>query len=245
MLTTPLRPLSPITHVRYHAALEPGDRDPLPAASSASGGRSSMRGPCVELLDLSTPLRRCGRPGVGVSLPCPSGRPNAVGGPYCEEHGGLARAQHEAETEWDYVAPASVGDSEAVLSAGCASLDSSNVYVVLRHEGSRWLAWLGVGGHMVGVHAPGTRPHRKHHESKAAYEERCRAGGYAFASREAAEAEGVRVWRETVDRDVADITRQRGGTLSWGMPIAPLADPVVIDATGRNAWDCVGTGPGV
>lgn len=163
-----------------------------------------------------------------------------MGGPYCSAHGGQERAQREAETSWDYVAPTCVGDAEAVLSAGCASLDSRNVYVVLRQEGSRWLAWLGIGGHMVGVHAPGSRPHRKHHEAKADYLRRCEAGGYAFATRAAAEAEGVRVWSHTIERDVEDITRRRGGTLAWGVPVEPRAEPIVIDATGRNAWDVVG-----
>jgi hypothetical protein len=185
-----------------------------------------------------SPLPRCRRPGVGVSLPCPAGRPDATAGPYCDEHGGLARAQSEAERDWNYVAPASVGDVEAVQSAGCASLDSTCAYLVLREEHGRWLAWLGLGSHMMPVHSPRARPmRRKRGERKDEHAARAALGGCAFDSREVAESEARSAWRQHVYLRVESIRAARGGTLGWGVPVAPLADPHVIDANDRNAWD--------
>lgn len=204
-----------------------------------------MRGPCVEMLpDEQHPGSRvpCGQPGIGVSLPCPSGRPPAVGGPYCGEHGGRARAQREAESDWNYRAPASVGDEHQVQLAGCASLDSTCVYVVLREEHGRWLAWLGLGSHMLPVRSPKARPpRRKRGERKAAYERRSLLGGCAFDSRDLAESEARAAWQQHVELRVASIRQARGGTLDWGVPVVPAAEPKVLDATGvkGGAWALV------
>jgi hypothetical protein len=199
-------------------------------------------GPCIELVHHdsrnSDRLVECGCAGTGASLPCPSGRPNATAGPYCEEHGGLARAQADAACNWLYLAPASVGDETAVLVAGNLTLDSTNIYIVLRHEHERWLAWLGLGSHMQQVHAPGTVPRRRRREAKADYERRFTSGGYAFPSREIAEEEARRVWRLELDCKVTEIARRRGGTLAWGVTFAPPVEPIVVEVSlGGNAWD--------
>jgi hypothetical protein len=68
-------------------------------------------------------------------------------------------------------------------------------------------------------------------------------GGYRFPSREEAESEGRRAWRESVAGHVDEIRQARGGTLEWGVPVHPLADPIVVDATDRNAWDAATSMP--
>lgn len=80
-------------------------------------------------------LYRCGaEPAHAVELPTPAGRRNALGGPYCDAHGGHERADREARAEWVYAAPASVGDEDAVLAAGSRGLRTPHCYVVLRQE---------------------------------------------------------------------------------------------------------------
>lgn len=214
-----------------------------------------MTGPCRELIDAQAfgAARYCGCPGVGVSLPCPAGRPDADGGPYCEEHGGEGRARREAEADSNFLAPASVGDAMAVLHAGTMMLDSRDAYVMVREERGYWLAFLGVGSFFTGVPNPSTRvtwargehppkgvPHRKRGESSEAWRTRCATvGGYRFLTREDAEAEGRRAWRAQVDRHVAEIRASRGGTLAWGVPVEPRSEPIIVDATGRNSWDAL------
>lgn len=213
-------------------------------------GRLTSPNSCRKILS-ADPIRHCDRPGTTISLPCPSGRPNAEGGPYCDAHGGQERAQREAECDWNYQAPASVGDADAVLAAGNLSLNSRDAYLVIRQEAGkeggvksdRWLAWLGLGSLLTGVRGPGSTPHRRRGEAKADYQARIALGGFAFRSREEALAEGARVWRESLTAHVAEIRRARGGTLSWGIPVEPLAEPIVVEATGRNAWDVARSQP--
>ena len=76
---------------------------------------------------------RCGTPAEGVRLQCPSGRPDAVAC-YCSEHGGIPRADAEARRDWNFLAPASVGDADQVLTAGCMALNSEHSVVVIRRE---------------------------------------------------------------------------------------------------------------
>jgi len=214
---------------------------------------------CCAIVESGFPPRRCGRPATQVSLPCPCGRPDAVGGPYCDEHGGEARARAEAETDWNYQAPASVGSATAVHDAGHMHLDTRDAYLVVRPEtgkeggpsSDRWLAWLGIGSFLLGVRAPGTVPHRRRREHMADYRARCALdGSYAFRSRHDALTEATRVWRERLAAHVHEIRLARGGTLDWGVPVQPLTDPIIIDATDRNAWDVATAlprrcGPGV
>lgn len=234
---------------------------------------TSMRGPCCEVVGNGFPPPRCKRIGNGVVLTCPAGRPDATGGPYCDEHGGEARADREASSDWNLLAPASVGDAEAVEHAGCLCLTTADAYVVIRCEAGkeggpasdRWLAWLGIGSHMVGVSNPASRveiqpgedrrgrklPHRRRRETMDEWRTRvATVGGYAFPTRDDALAEATRVWRESVTRHVEEIRAARGGTLSWGTPVEPLSEPIVIDSPPESAWDIAvalarKAGPGV
>lgn len=128
----------------------------------------------------------------------------------CDAHGGAERAIAQVAGSWYVQAPLSVED---VLEAGTASLCSEDVYVVVRPSGSgRWVASLGIGSH--------TRSLRG-----------------SWASQSGAIEAGVAAWRAQVDADVAEITRLRGGTLAWGMPVQPRDEPVVIAARqGQSAY---------
>jgi len=199
--------------------------------------------PCTHLTDLTTGAR-CGLPGAEVRLQCPAGRPDAVGGPYCDEHGGHALALAEAEREWNYLAPASVGRAEAVRDAGSTALRTPEAYIVLRQtpesQGGTWLAWLGLGSMMRPVPsgaAPNRRGGRAH---KRAGEKRARTGTRAFSSRAAAEAAAVVAWRRNARNTVEVIRDHRGGTLDWGVPVEPLEAPIVLvleQGDSRSGWD--------
>lgn len=128
---------------------------------------------------------------------------------YCEAHGGAERALADVSNSWYVLAPLAVDD---VLVAGTAALGSEDVYVVVRPSGSRWVAAVGIGGHTRSL--CGSWPTRE-------------------AAVEAATAE----WRSQVDRDVAEIRRLRGGMLSWGVPVQPRTEPIVIVAApGQSAY---------
>lgn len=59
-----------------------------------------------------------------------------------------------------------------------------------------------------------------------------------FETAEEAERTGRLAWRKRLDRDVAEITAARGGTLDWGVPIEPRTEPIVLrPAVGISAWD--------
>lgn len=190
---------------------------------------------CMEL--------HCTKPGVGVRLRCPAGRPDAVAA-YCHEHGGPLRARRVAEADWLYAAPASVGDERAVQVAGRECLRTVHAYVVLRQEpeanGAVWLAWHGIGSTMAAVANPFATP-RLH----ASGEPKLRRngmprGGRSFPTRDAALETAVSAWRDRVDAQVSAIRAARGGTLAWGVPVEPLAEPIVIvleQGERRSAWD--------
>jgi len=159
---------------------------------------------------------RCGAPSAPATcLPCPAGRRDAVAGPYCEAHGGATRAQREAEADWLYVAPASVGSEYDVQNAGCAALCSEHVYVVVRAEGTRYTVALGIGSHTTTLR-----------------------GSHASAME--AEKYGRAAWATRLARDTETIRVMRGGTLAWGMSIAPREAPIVLHpATKASAWDAL------
>jgi len=191
-------------------------------------------------------VERCRRPGQVVRLPCPAGRPDAVAA-YCAEHGGEERARAEAERDWMRVAPASVGGPEEVEHAGTDCLRTPEAYVVLRRmppaQGGVWLAWLGLGSALTPVENPHPRVRlradgkvrtRSHGRTKS-------NGRKAFAARELALAAATAAWAERVRERVEEIRRARGGTLDWGTPVEPLAEPIVIDlepgSDEAGAWE--------
>lgn len=183
---------------------------------------------------------RCGLPAAVVRLPCPLGRPDAVAG-YCDAHGGVTRARAEAERDWMYAAPASVGGPREVEDAGTDSLRSTEAYIVVRHTipetGGRWLAWLGLGSHMTVVPNPNAVPSRRGGRRKRSPGSN---GTRAFTTAEDALAEAKKAWHERVEQRVREITAARGGTLDWGTPVAPLKEPIVIrleQGDTRSAWD--------
>ena len=192
----------------------------------------------------TVPARRCNQSGVNVRLPCPVGRPDATAC-YCDDHGGEIRARREAERDWNYLAPESVGDAGAVMAAGCAQLTTINAYLVIRQtpppQGSVWLAWLGLGSLLTPVGRPGAVPsrragqkHRRAHSPGVAHV----TGVRSFDSRAEAVLAGIGAWAERLNADVATIRRARGGTLAWGVPVEPLLSPIMVEvAPDQNAWD--------
>lgn len=206
------------------------------------------------------------------------GRPVVIGGPYCHLHGGWERARGEANRDWNYLAPASVGNVEE---AGSLALGTEHAYLVLRREadeirparyrivlspvqretlraaGERgggsyeailraeiearadhvrqaaggdviveillggpaprkrpWLAQLGLGSHLIHVGA--------------------------YATREEALAAGLAEWRMRVSEWLGEIREARGGTLDWGVPVRPLAEPILVEPKpGQSAWDAI------
>jgi len=193
---------------------------------------------CREVVDAAAGTR-CGSVGYAVTLETPAGRPPAKGGPYCDNHGGRARADSEARADWNYLAPASVGGVDAVMAAGTDCLRSTEAYVVVRPETkattgvTRWLAWLGLGSHLTPVRSrAGKRAHKRDVPEGAP------RGPHAFGSLDDARSAATTVWRSEVGAAVARIQASRGGTLTWGVPVEPLADPIVIELGEHgSAWD--------
>jgi hypothetical protein len=191
------------------------------------------------------PAVQCPHVGFEVRLRCPAERPDAVAC-YCDEHGGETRARAVAERDWMYVAPASVGGPAEVEEAGTDSLRSTEAYVVVRQTlpatGGKWLAWLGIGSHMVSIPNPHAVPSRRGGRGRSSGSN----GTKAFPTRSAALEEAKKVWSSRVEQRVREITEGRGGTLSWGTPVEPLSDPVVIlleQGDPRTAWDVAETLP--
>lgn len=180
----------------------------------------------------------CPEPGESVTLECPAGRPDAVGGPYCAAHGGSVRARAEAEGSWDWLAPESVGDHDAVLAAGAMGLQSPHAYVVVRPEHGRWLAWLGIGSMLDQVPRSDYAGCGRKVCRNCARGKFCGKSRNAFADKESALRDATAQWRRCLADRIGQIHAARGDTLAWGLPVTPLADPIVIElAEGENAWD--------
>jgi hypothetical protein len=180
----------------------------------------------------------CPEAGWSMALPCPAGRPDALGGPWCAQHGGLLRALAEAERDWNWLAPEIVGGPDDVMDAGSLGLQTVHVYIVLRPERGRWLAWLGLGGMLEQV------PRLEYAGCGRKACRNCARGKYcgkrqhAFFDRETALRDATTVWRERLAERIVEIRHARGGTLAWGIEVAPRADPIVLEITeGENAWD--------
>lgn len=197
---------------------------------------------CVEAVLRDGAYAPCNEPGWFAVLNCPAGRPQAEGGPFCEAHGGEARAIQVAEGQWNFAAPSSVGDAEAVTQAGNAHLDTTHAYIVIRptHPGQgavRWLASLGIGSRQIPVgKLPGSCA--RVNCRRCAEGRYCGRGAKAFDSPEAAVAAAFDAWRERLDTTVKAIEAMRGGTLAWGLEVAPRTTPIVLQlGPGDNAWN--------
>lgn len=189
---------------------------------------------CGELVSTSY----CTQRAIEVRLSCPEGRPDAVAA-YCQEHGGKERALEEAERNWGYAAPASVGDMDRVLEAGSLGLQTPDAYVVVRQttvgEGGVWLAWLGLGSMLQQVPNPAAVPRQRGGRGR-----RPSDGTKSFPSRETALSTALEAWRDRVTARVAEIREARGGTLEWGLDVEPLDEPVIIvleQGDERTAWE--------
>jgi hypothetical protein len=194
-------------------------------------------GSCIDIIGIrGTKPIYCGQAAIGERLACLAGRRDAVAGPYCECHGGRRRAEEEASHDWLYVAPESVGGEGEVLEAGAMGLGHSEAYLVIREERGRILVWIGIGSRAEqlrpAVPAPSTARHRR-----AGRHGQRPTGAMVFFSRDDAIREGTATWRSRVTARIAEIYAARGGTLGWGVPVEPLAEPVIIDlGDAADAW---------
>lgn len=193
-----------------------------------------LDGNCLEILGSENDWLACDKPAILVECnPRVPGR-RVVTACYCYEHGGHDRALDEVGRSWSVLAPAEVGDDEAVLTAGTASLDSRHAYLILRSERNHWLAWRGIGGFVEALYPPGVEDRRAaiiaaHLGSRKTAKLKARREAPAWwTTREDALRDATAEWRRKLVEDVAEITRIRGGTLSWGMPIAPRDEPIII-----------------
>lgn len=199
---------------------------------------------CLKVISLEGRIVTCDCPAEpGVTLATPAGRPPAVGRPYCNQHGGRERSKSEARRDWNFAAPACVGGVEEVNEAGLACLNSTHAYLVLRQDGLKWLAYLGVGSFIDQVEA-GICGQGQHLCGKCIRRERrglgsgCGATVKGFGSQAAAEARGRDVWASRLSARMEEILRLRGGDLSWGLPVSPLEEPIVLRCgPGQCAWD--------
>lgn len=202
---------------------------------------------CVEMAQVigsrGLTFVRCGSAADAVRLPCPAGRPDAIGGPYCAEHGGIERAEREARASWDFVAPATVGSSADVHRAGTEVLRTPERYIVVRQlseaQGGAWVAALGLGSLMSPVENPAAVPSRRggarHRRSGGRP-----SGTQGFRELEDALAAARALWAQRLAARVEAIRVARGGTLEWGLPVEPAAEPIVIvleQGDQRSGWD--------
>ncbi len=200
---------------------------------------------------------KCDGLGYAITLTCPADRPDASAGPYCAEHGGAARAEREALADWNYAAPESVGGAMRVAAVGARGLQTTERYVVARQlseaQGGAWLVWLGLGSHMLPVTNAGAKPNRRGGARHRRAVEHGTSGTYSFPSREHAIEAGRLAWTAWLAARVHEIRQARGGTLDWGVPVEPAAEPIVIvleQHDTRTAWDVAKAlprqaGPGV
>lgn len=208
---------------------------------------ASAPGSCREIVDLgAVPTRYCAEPARRYALDLRHLDRGSLREAFCEAHGGTDRALRLLAESWMAAAPASVGDAAAVEQAGALSLTSRAVYVVVRPEHGIWLAWIGIGSHLLQVANPAggklSRDGRPLYHRTASGEKRWR-GAMSFRSAESAESAAVDAWRKNVAESVERIRRARGETLSWGLPVKPRTEPIVLKLGEHgSAWDAVTRG---
>ena len=105
--------------------------------------------------------------------------------------------------------------------------------------GLKRVATLGIGSLMVAVENPAATPSRRggarHRRSGG------RASGtQAFRELEDALDAARAAWSRRLAERVAAIRAARGGTLEWGLPVEPAAEPIAIvleQDDRRSGWD--------
>lgn len=197
--------------------------------TSPSAGRCDALSPNGEGMDST----RCGAPcALVIGTPVEGRRP--IEAARCDEHGGEAAAREAVRSAWSMRAPASVGDDDAVLDAGCLGLTSEHAIVVLREEPPHWLAFLGVGSHVRPVVNPNGKPRRR--RAGTTQEERAKPS-CVFLDEASALAAARAAWRVELERRIEEIRVARGGTLDWGARIEPAAEPIVVrPRVGESAY---------
>jgi len=223
----------------------------------AMGNHAEVEGRCIEPVgsdEVLCRLETCGEHASGVKLmSAASGtpladleRPPVVAGPYCEAHGGKARAQSEAVEDWYHAAPDSVGDADAVLDAGTRVPCSEHRIIVLRgpDDRGRWQAWRGLGTHARTIYPRGVEAERReillryNGRRKNARRRAQAAHSALFDDADEALRRALEVLRGECEAEVERIRKLRGGTLSWGMPVSVERSPAIkiLPVSGGDAW---------
>lgn len=123
---------------------------------------------------------------------------------YCSEHGGETRSRNEVLGSWTLYAPEAAGDDAAVLIAGALALGAEHQCIVVYAPfAGGWTASLGVGLHYKPIET-------------------------TWPTEEAAVQGATRVWRAELGWAVGKIREARGGTLGWGVPVEPRAEPYIL-----------------
>lgn len=200
---------------------------------------TATRAVCQALIDMHNG-KCCGRPATAISAVLPFDRTATAC--YCDDHGGTSRALEDLSYDWMCAAPDGVGAADQVIAAGIHGLDSRDANIVVRPEHGRWLAWLGIGGLMEPVLNPERTFARISRDGRPRTRGRNKRqrGMYAFATRGYAIAVARAAWRRHVDAHVDQIIRERGGTLAWGIPVAPRVVPLIVEPGEHgSAWDAL------
>jgi hypothetical protein len=116
-----------------------------------------------------------------------------------------------ARAQW--VAPTGVDVGRVVAALTAAGVPHQVTDEPAVDRAGRWLAYLGVGSMLVAV-----------------------AGSHATAAVATSAARAA--WGRRVSATVEAIRAARGGTLDWGMPVAPRGESIVATArAGECSWD--------
>lgn len=208
---------------------------------------STAPGSCSEVLALDgTKPLYCAAPARRHALDLRELGRGRLSATYCDEHGGAARAQHQLAHEWLACAPPEVGEAVDVLDAGTLALGSEHAVIVVRREGPIWLAYRGIGSHMLQVKNP--RGGKLNRDGKPdtylcrRTGERKWRGAHSFATEEEAIEAATVAWRAGVAERVEQIRRARGGTLVWGVPVEPRDEPRIVRVEHGSAWDAIQRG---
>jgi hypothetical protein len=159
----------------------------------------------------------CGSAACHEAVTCTAGCGDVFA--YCAGHGGEkhARRMHDEHllTCWHALAPATVPRDEIELRGTMLTDSEHHVGVVRATGGGRYGAAVGLGSHTQPL--PGSFP--------------------TPAAAEAAAREAVAAGYRT---RVEEITTSRGGTLAWGLALAPPNTTILFCPPGVSAWEAMG-----